>query len=489
MSQQNKSQLDQAQSFVESGKFDQAVNVYLNILSDDSSDLDALMGLGNCYLQLGDVSKAFEQFSTGRQLAPEATDFAFQYANTLVLGGYQKEALAELQRATGLCGNDPLFCLEIARLLIKLGEAQGALGILDRLEELTPDGQVLMARAFCLQGEFSDAIAILHRLRQELPEVAIFANELSLAAAYLGDYRLAVTNYEDYLNLSEPKSSDYLRFADLLLKTKNLERAEIALEQAKGEHTDLPGWFFVQAQINRLKGDYLNAIESCLTTLKLQPTNAYAWSMLIELVNKEDLLEHTDQLKTLLDKELFSTSHDKSQALFAMARSFERQDDVSSSCNYLRKANSEVSKRLKLSGKAYIRKDYENYVTDMISLFDKEFFQKTGTNHGASFGRPIFILGLVRSGTTLVERLISQSNSVLSGGEQEAVPLVLDEYRRQHEMGNIGSIKQLNANEWSNLAVACQSRYTCDVNGVYTCLLYTSPSPRDLSTSRMPSSA
>ena len=144
MSQQNKSQLDQAQSFVESGKFAQAVGVYLSILSDDGNDLDALMGLGNCYLQLGDVSKAFEQFSTGRQLAPDATDFAFQYANTLVMGGHHKEALVELQRATGLCGNDPVFCLEIARLLIKLGEAQGALGILDRLEELTPDGQVLI---------------------------------------------------------------------------------------------------------------------------------------------------------------------------------------------------------------------------------------------------------------------------------------------------------------------------------------------------------
>ena len=28
-----------------------------------------------------------------------------------------------------------------------------------------------------------------------------------------------------------------------------------------------------------------------------------------------------------------------------------------------------------------------------------------------------------------------------------------------------------------------------DINRVYSCLLYTSPSPRDLSTSRMPSSA
>ena len=30
---------------------------------------------------------------------------------------------------------------------------------------------------------------------------------------------------------------------------------------------------------------------------------------------------------------------------------------------------------------------------------------------------------------------------------------------------------------------------TASRNGYYTCLLYTSPSPRDLSTSRMPSSA
>ena len=43
------------------------------------------------------------------------------------------------------------------------------------------------------------------------------------------------------------------------------------------------------------------------------------------------------------------------------------------------------------------------------------------------------------------------------------------------------------------LEIACGtgrlSKYIIDLGLPYTCLLYTSPSPRDLSTSRMPSSA
>ena len=44
---------------------------------------------------------------------------------------------------------------------------------------------------------------------------------------------------------------------------------------------------------------------------------------------------------------------------------------------------------------------------------------------------------------------------------------------------------------WSSLgSVVQRSERMADVNGMtHTCLLYTSPSPRDLSTSRMPSSA
>ena len=42
---------------------------------------------------------------------------------------------------------------------------------------------------------------------------------------------------------------------------------------------------------------------------------------------------------------------------------------------------------------------------------------------------------------------------------------------------------------WDETALEAALQMTEDVGGEVTCLLYTSPSPRDLSTSRMPSSA
>ena len=45
--------------------------------------------------------------------------------------------------------------------------------------------------------------------------------------------------------------------------------------------------------------------------------------------------------------------------------------------------------------------------------------------------------------------------------------------------------------KWESLCVEAERHVgtDCDLESLFTCLLYTSPSPRDLSTSRMPSSA
>ena len=66
-------------------------------------------------------------------------------------------------------------------------------------------------------------------------------------------------------------------------------------------------------------------------------------------------------------------------------------------------------------------------------------------------------------------------------------------YRVEASMGHVRDLPN-NASEipaahkgqkWANLGVNTEA----DFEPLYVCLLYTSPSPRDLSTSRMPSSA
>ena len=52
-----------------------------------------------------------------------------------------------------------------------------------------------------------------------------------------------------------------------------------------------------------------------------------------------------------------------------------------------------------------------------------------------------------------------------------------------------GVLENVNLSEVNELVQAGDKRLTIAADDVTTCLLYTSPSPRDLSTSRMPSSA
>lgn len=457
-----------AQESIENNDIPAAINTFKDILAVDSESLNALMGLGNCYMQAGDVKQAFEQYSQGRQLSPTAVDFAFQYANCLAIGGYRKEALKELQRATGLCGDDQFFVLEIARLLVGLGEAQGALGMLDRLKQLTPDAQVLMASALSAQNNHSEAITLLHRLRQEMPNEAFLASELSLVAAKNRDYRLAVANFEEYLKLVNPTSKDYLRFTDLLVYAKNLGRAEQALEQAKGDETEAAPWFFLQARIQRLNGDYESAIESCRASLKLDPGNAYGWAMLIELTDGEELVEHTEQLQTLVSADSFPQDHQRVQALLAVANSQDKQDRLSDAIQFFHSANKVISDGLSARRLSYQKHDYENFVEKNISLFNREFLNIPGAKQNATSGQPIFILGLPRSGTTLVERILAQHKSVSCGGEQGAVSILVDEYKLHQKNGQFPDVKSLEQEHWNNLAGACLGRYTCNVNGIYT---------------------
>ena len=458
---------EQAQNFINDQKFPEAIEAFTEILVSDPEALDAIMGLGNCYMQMADVKLAFEQFSKGRELSPTAVDFAYQYANCLSLGGYQKEALKELQRATGLCGNDQFFALEIARLLVGLGEAQGALSMLDRLTQLNADAQVVMARALGLQNKHSESIALLHRLRQELPKEAALAGELSMAAAKTRDYRLAVSNFEDYLKLITPSAKDYLRFTDLLLYAQDLPRAEQALEQAKGDGSDTAVWFFLQARIQRLKGAYKAAFDSCQTALKLDPGNAYAWAMLIELAD-DDLSELAEHLEKLISSDSFVQSHQRAQALLALANCRDRQERVPEAIDSLQSANKVVAESLSSRGQSYQPLEYEEFVQRNIALFNREFFDLPGAKHKATSGRPIFVLGLPRSGTTLVERILTQNKSVTAGGEQEAMSILVNEYWHHHRNGDMPAVSELQQEHWNNLAGGCLGRYACNVNGIYT---------------------
>ena len=114
------------------------------------------------------------------------------------------------------------------------------------------------------------------------------------------------------------------------------------------------------------------------------------------------------------------------------------------------------------------------------------FINTTGNTHPFRFK-------LSAGGTQYTDGISGAENGTQYFNVQHDAPVSLVYQCTQHPamVGNIYIVGQYLANGADNRIVTATSAYGLNAESTftYTCLLYTSPSPRDLSTSRMPSSA
>ena len=72
--------------------------------------------------------------------------------------------------------------------------------------------------------------------------------------------------------------------------------------------------------------------------------------------------------------------------------------------------------RVARRGQEYDPKEYESLVTRMIEVCTPDFFQRV-RGFGLESELPVFVVGLPRSGTTLIEQILASHSQVFGAGE------------------------------------------------------------------------
>ena len=407
-----------AQQAESTGHFGRAVELCNAALSVDPNCVDALLILGSMNIRQGSVADGEQLLRRAAIADPNSYDAA-RWLTTLLIGrDGGSEAVAFGQSAVRLRPHDAQAHAILG--LAALGSGNHRLAITSfeiaiRLSPMMAGAYHNLGVAFQREEEFEEAIASFKKALELSPNVA--ETYLHLGRTYLankqGDEALKCAEKALELN---PNLASAIR-----LKTKASfaavvgENGQFHLDKEILEH---PESAFPQAlKGSRLQelGDFEAAEKSLLRSISIEPNQGLAYYI---LAHNRKTRESDRALYEQIGRLAISPSLDKVQrqyACFALGKVHDDLGEYEKAIHYLDLANGQPDEKV-TETQLHDADRHAWRVRQYIKIFTPDFMSRFDSVAIES-GEPIFIFGMPRSGTTLIEQILSRHSSVGSGGE------------------------------------------------------------------------
>ena len=235
---------------------------------------------------------------------------------------------------------------------------------------------------------------------------AIFNEALKLHSA--GKISDAIKKYNFLLNNGFNHPLVFANYGNILKGLGKVKDAEFSYRKAIELKPDFAEFHFNLGSILKDLGKLKDAEFSFRKAIKLKPDFARAYFSLSSLkYSKEDL----NWIKDLFSKNIFKLliNVEKIDIYFARANIFHREKNYKKSTQNLQLANN-----LKLE---IYKSNSESLITKSKNLLVKSATKQLKHNQEVKSPESIFIVGMPRCGSTLVESILSMNNSVIDLGE------------------------------------------------------------------------
>ena len=377
---------------------------------------------------------------------------AARYEHGVALGalGRGDEAVAELKRAVELNPDLPNAWRALADHLEAVGDDAGAETARARfLKVSTRDPRLLAAGAALCENRIPEAEALLRRHLHEHPTDIAALRMLAEVAARIGRYADAENLLARCLELAPVFHGARHNYAVALHRQGKHAAALPQIDRLLAAEPRNPNYRALQAAVLAAIGEYGRAIDIYVGVLKEYPRQAKIWlsyghalktagrvaegisayqraleleSRLGEvwwsLANLKTYRFDADELahmrKQLAREDL--SAEDRFHFHFALGKALEDQARYEPSFEHYREGNA-----LRRARVHYDPERISTQVAGAKALFTGEFFAaRAGAGAGAN--DPIFIIGLPRAGSTLIEQILASHSQVEGTMELPDVP-------------------------------------------------------------------
>ena len=343
--------------------------------------------------------------------------------------GDLKGAASALEKAVALNPDHPGMTLLLAGAAYEIGKYELSESALHKFETIAPGRrEALRLRTHLArkQERPDDFMQAARRWLEADPGSEEARVALAFGHAQRDDFHTAVEVYRP-LVVAEPNNADHAAtFARYLVWTRDFAGAEQYYGRALETRPDHAGAAAGLARLTLYKGKFGEAGELARRAIASEPDNVEAYAQLT-LASDSNLPDDDLARLEALARSTEIDADRRAIAWFTIGNVYHRRRDPDRAFDAWTRANA-LKNAIAAQSEAwsYDRAATEKLVDRLIASFHS-FPASTGTTARAGPG-PLFIVGMPRAGTTLLDSALSGHASISSGGELPAMPSLLTSF-------------------------------------------------------------
>jgi len=396
------------------GRFDAAVASYHRALELKPDFTEAHNNLGNALRGLGRLDDAAASYRSALEIKPQYAEAHNNLGNALMDLGQLNEAMASYRRALVLNPGFAEAHSNLGNALRGLGQLEGAVASYGRALAIKPDfagahgnlGNVLRDL-----GRLDEAAASCRRALAIKPDFAGAHSGLGNVLLDYGQHDDAVASYRQALALDPDFAEAHNNLGLVLRLQGRTAEAEASCRRSLAISPDVAATIAFLAELHADQGQFAEAEELFKRALSIDPQFPEAWAGIAHLrkMTGGDAAWSAEAQRIAAQplsprKEVYLR--------YAIGKYFDDVQEFDQAFLNFQRAN-ELSKAYRAG---HDRREFTLAVDAIIHSYDRTWLDRKRIDANPS-ARPVFIVGMPRSGTTLAEQILASHPAIAGAGE------------------------------------------------------------------------
>jgi len=409
--------LDEALRQHKMGNHAQAEAILQRLLAANPREVEAQVGLGIVAAETGRRDIAVQRMKQALTLEPRYLP-ALRWLFFLLIQSRRTEEARECgHQIASLDPYNAVLHADLARTLSEQGFYAEAIPYFEKAIELdssNPTFVFALADAYLNAGRDRDAVDMIRKGVAMAPDPAGLV-KLAYMELGLGNVKDAEKYCKQALGQEPPEAFTHILMARILTEQLKFVEAENYWKRA-AELAPEPGVLSLQRALSlNAIGQFDDAITELQRSIQAKPNQGASYQVLVyaKRIGQQDI-PLVRQMENLLSESALN-DNERLNILYSLGKSYDNLGDFEKAMGYFDEANG-LKKRLRGS-QTFDRSAFSALIDAKIRLFSREFYAASAS-YGVESALPLAVVGMIRSGTTLVEQILSCHPKVGGAGEQ-----------------------------------------------------------------------